>query len=58
MELLSEGTRFAMLRQMISNPTHSVVMAALMAGVAAGDDVDAVSVILARPGGRGRDAHC
>jgi len=33
MDLLSDGTRLSMLRRIISSPTHSVVMAALMAGV-------------------------
>jgi Heavy metal binding domain len=35
MELRPEGTWFAMLRQIIGNPTHMVIMAALMAGVMA-----------------------
>jgi Heavy metal binding domain len=35
MALLPEGTRFAMLRHMMSNPTHMVIMAALMAGLMA-----------------------
>ncbi len=35
MALLPEGTRFAMLRHMMSNPTHMVIMAALMVGVMA-----------------------
>jgi hypothetical protein len=30
MDLLPEGTRFAMLRHMLSNPLHLVVMAAIM----------------------------
>jgi hypothetical protein len=30
MNLLPEGTRFAMLRHMMSNPVHVVVMAAAM----------------------------
>lgn len=30
MDLLPEGTRFAMLRHMIANPTHLVVMGAVM----------------------------
>jgi Heavy metal binding domain len=34
-ELLSDGTRRSMLRQIISNPTHIVIMAALMVGVMA-----------------------
>jgi Heavy metal binding domain len=34
-ELRPDGSRFAMLRQIISNPTHMVIMAALMAGVMA-----------------------
>ena len=33
MELLPEGTRFALLRHMISNPLHLVVMAAVMLGL-------------------------
>ena len=33
MGLLPEGTRFALLRQMISNPLHLVVMAAVMLGL-------------------------
>jgi Heavy metal binding domain len=35
MALLPEGTRFAMLRHMTSNPLHLVVMAALMVAVMA-----------------------
>ena len=35
MALLPAGTRFAMLRHMMSNPTHMVIMAALMVGVMA-----------------------
>jgi Heavy metal binding domain len=35
MDLLPEGTRFALLRHMISNPLHLVVMAALMLAVMA-----------------------
>jgi heavy metal-binding protein len=31
MDLLPEGTRFGLLRHMISNPMHLMVMAALMA---------------------------
>jgi Heavy metal binding domain len=34
-KLLPKGTRFAMLRHMMSNPTHMLIMAALMAGVMA-----------------------
>jgi hypothetical protein len=33
MDLLREGTRFALFRHMISNPLHLVVMAALMVAV-------------------------
>jgi len=35
MDLLPEGTRFAMLRHMMSNPLHLVVMAAVMLGLMA-----------------------
>ena len=35
MSLLPAGTRFAMLRHMMSNPTHMIIMAALMVGVMA-----------------------
>jgi hypothetical protein len=35
MSLLPAGTRFPILRHMISNPTHMVIMAALMVGVMA-----------------------
>jgi hypothetical protein len=35
MDLLPEGTRFAMLRHMISNPLHLVVMAAVMLAIMA-----------------------
>ena len=35
MSLLRAGTRFAMLRHMMSNPTHMIIMAALMVGVMA-----------------------
>jgi hypothetical protein len=35
MDLLPEGTRFGLLRHMISNPLHLVVMAALMVAVMA-----------------------
>jgi hypothetical protein len=35
MDLLAEGTRFAMLRHMISNPLHRVVMAAVMVALMA-----------------------
>jgi hypothetical protein len=35
MSLLPAGTRFAMLRHMMSNPTHLIIMAALMVGVMA-----------------------
>jgi Heavy metal binding domain len=31
MDLVAEGTRFALLRHMVSSPRHLVVMAALMA---------------------------
>jgi Heavy metal binding domain len=33
--LLADGTRFGLLRHMISNPTHLAVMAALMVAVMA-----------------------
>jgi len=35
MDLLPEGTRFAMLRHMASNPVHVVVMVAVMAAIMA-----------------------
>ena len=35
MALLAEGTRFGLLRHMISNPTHLILMAALMVAVMA-----------------------
>jgi Heavy metal binding domain len=35
MDLLPEGTRFGMLRHMISSPLHIVVMVALMATIMA-----------------------
>jgi hypothetical protein len=35
MALLPAGTRFAMLRHIMSNPTHMIIMAALMVGVMA-----------------------
>ena len=35
MNLLPEGTRFAMLRHMASNPLHLVVMAAVMVAIMA-----------------------
>ena len=35
MALLPEGTRFALLRHMMSNPLHLVVMAAVMVAVMA-----------------------
>jgi hypothetical protein len=35
MELLPEGTRFGLLRHMISNPLHLVVMAAVMVALMA-----------------------
>jgi hypothetical protein len=35
MDLLPEGTRFAMLRHMTSNPLHLVVMAAVMLAIMA-----------------------
>ena len=35
MDLLPEGTRFALLRHMIGNPLHLVVMAALMVALMA-----------------------
>jgi hypothetical protein len=35
MSLLPAGARFAMLRHMMNNPTHMIVMAALMVGVMA-----------------------
>jgi len=35
MALMAVGTRFALLRHMASNPTHMVIMAAVMAGVMA-----------------------
>jgi hypothetical protein len=35
MTLLPVGTRFALLRHMMSNPMHMVIMAALMAGAMA-----------------------
>ena len=35
MDLLPEGTKFAMLRHMVSNPFHLVVMAAVMLAVMA-----------------------
>ena len=35
MAVLAEGTRFGLLRHMTSNPTHLVVMAALMVAVMA-----------------------
>lgn len=31
MDLVSEGTRFALLRHMVSSPRHLIIMAALMA---------------------------
>jgi hypothetical protein len=35
MALLAKGTRFGLLRHMISNPTHLILMAALMVAVMA-----------------------
>jgi hypothetical protein len=35
MALLAEGTRFGLLRHMISNPTHLIPMAALVVAVMA-----------------------
>jgi hypothetical protein len=35
MDLLPEGTRFALLRHMISSPLHLAVMAAIMVGLMA-----------------------
>ena len=35
MDLLPESTRFAMLRHMISNPLHIIIMVALMAAIMA-----------------------
>jgi len=35
MPLLPAGTRFALLRHMMTNPTHMIIMAALMVGVMA-----------------------
>jgi hypothetical protein len=35
MDLLPEGTRFGMLRHMISNPRHLIVMVAIMAALMA-----------------------
>ena len=35
MALLAEGTRFPILRHMMSNPTHMLIMAALMVGLMA-----------------------
>lgn len=35
MDLFPEGTRFALLRHMISNPLHLIVMAALMVAIMA-----------------------
>ena len=45
MVLLPEGTRFSLLRHMISNPPHLALMAAVMIAImAAGDDADALTV--------------
>jgi hypothetical protein len=35
MDLVPEGTRFALLRHMVSSPSHLVIMAALMMAVMA-----------------------
>jgi hypothetical protein len=35
MDLVPEGRRFPLLQHMISNPTHAVIMAALMVSVMA-----------------------
>jgi hypothetical protein len=35
MSLLPAGTRFALVRHMMNNPTHMIMMAALMVGVMA-----------------------
>jgi heavy metal-binding protein len=35
MDLVPEGTRFALLRHMVSNPLHLIVMIALMAAIMA-----------------------
>jgi hypothetical protein len=35
MDLVPEGTRFALFRHMVSNPLHLVVMTALMAAIMA-----------------------
>jgi hypothetical protein len=45
MDLLPEGTRFALLRHMTSNPLHLVVMAAVMLAIMA-----AVMMLMPRMG--------
>jgi hypothetical protein len=55
MDLVPEGMRFALLRHMISNPLHLIVMIALMAGDNGGSNDDDALIAHYSPGAR---PHC